>query len=130
MTQAEAGSDDGEPFQEFLWSLLDNANRQRLVEFDENPWSIMSLSDKVNLAAAAHQITFLCSELEDPREGFEALVARLQQEEKLPPRIAFFEGYPGASIAVACLSSFDLYGDAGDIESFRRVVTLLLKRLA
>ena len=132
MTQHQAGSEDGERFREFLWSFLDHANRRRLLKFDgqTDPWSSMSMLDKLNLAAAAQEIAFLCSELEDPGEGFEAVLARLQNAETLPPKIAYFEGYAGASIAVTCLAAFNLYGEADEIGSWRRAATLLLNRLA
>lgn len=132
MTQPQAGSEDGERFREFLWNLLDNANRKRLLRFDKqaDPWSSMSLSDKINLAVAAHQISLLCSELQNPGEGFEAVLARLQKAETLPPKITYFEGYSGASIAVACLSASNLYGEADEMGSWRRAATLLLQRLA
>ena len=123
------GQDEGKRFQEFLWRLLDDTNRRRLTEFDEDPWAKMDVSDKLHLAAAAYHITFLCDELEDPRAGFEALLDQLRRDETLPPKIAFLDGCPGASIAVACLSSYDGYGSAASIESRRRVAELLIQRL-
>jgi hypothetical protein len=126
----EVDSDGCTEFQEFLWSLLDDSNRRRLVEFDDRPASALDLPAKIHLSAAAYAINELCAELEDPRRGFDSLLDELEEKGTLPPRIPFFEGFAGAGIAVASLSSYTGFADASSMETRKTASRLLLQRLA
>lgn len=130
MRDQEAGWDEGTEFQAFLWSMLDDANRQRLVEFDDRREAVLDVSARVHIAAAAYHIVGLCYDLEHRPESFEETVADLLRDGSLPPEIRFFEGFAGAATAVACLSSYDLYGEDVSMAARRAVAERLLRRAA
>jgi hypothetical protein len=127
---ARAGPDGSEEFQEFLWSLLDDSNRRRLAEFDDCSAAVLDLAAMVHLSAAAYAINELCAELQEPRRGFDALLDELEEKGTLPPKIPFFEGYAGAGIAVASLSSYTGFADASALETRKTASRLLIQRLA
>ncbi len=130
MSRAEADADESDELQAFLWSLLDEPNRRRLLEFDGQSATALDLPAKVSLSAAAYAINDLCAELEDPRSGFEPLLDKLRGRGTLPPAIPFFEGYAGAGIAVASLSSCTGFPNAFPVETRKTASRLLLQRLA